>query len=318
MAEPFDRLDEFIDAVLSRPDAALPAGDPELAPLARLATDLRDLPRASFKERLREDLKRRASMSTATVSPIREGFRTVTPYLVVRQGAELIDFLKQAFGAVETARFPTGGGGFHAEVQIGDSMLMVGGGPVDRNPQLAALQHYVENPDEVYERALRFGATSLQAPIEDHGERFACVEDPFGNRWYIGRSLGPSYRPEGLNDVNLFLHPVGAAKFIEFLERAFGAVTVERHEPPGGIVYHAKLQVGDSVIEMSEAHSWWQPLPTMVMMYVPDADAVYQQALRAGATSLHEPVDLPYGRSAAVTDPAGNIWYSCTPPSGSA
>jgi len=312
MADRFDRLDELIDAVLSRPESA-PAADPELAPLARLAADLRDLPSPEFKQRLSEDLKRRASMSTTAVSPVREGFRTVTPYLVVHQGAELIDFLKQAFGAEETHRSPVPGG-FHAEVRIGDSMLMIGSAPASRPPQLAALHCYVENPDEVYRRALQLGAASLQEPLEDHGERVAAVRDPSGNEWYIARSLGASYRQEGMNDLNLYLHPEGSAKLLDFLQRAFAAETIARYDSAEGAVLHAKVRVGTSVVEIGEAHGPWEPLPTMVMLYVPDTDALYHQALAAGATSLHEPVDVPYGRSAAVTDPAGNIWYTCTPP----
>ena len=98
MAEPYEQLNEHIDAMLSRRDGEVSAADPDLNSLARIAADLRDLPSAGFKQRLREDLERRTSMSTATMSPVREGFRTVTPYLVVHQGAELIDFLKNFLG----------------------------------------------------------------------------------------------------------------------------------------------------------------------------------------------------------------------------
>jgi len=306
MAERYDQLDQLIDGLFSRAETPLPETGSEFGPLVRLAADLCALPDPQFKQRLKEDLQRRAT-------PIPAGFRTVTPYLVVPRGDELIDFMKQALGAVETMRSGTPGG-FHAEVRIGDSMLMVGSAP-SRPPSLAALQHYVENPDEVYRRALQHGATSLQEPTEEHGERFACVRDPFGNRWYLGRSLGPVYRPQGLNDINLFLHPAGAARLIDFLGRAFSAETIERHDSPGGVVYHAKLRIGNSVVEMSESHGWWQTLPTMVFLYVPDADALYQQALAAGAISLSAPADLPYGRSAAVTDPVGHQWYMTTPPS---
>src|SRR5207248_2314003 len=125
-------LDELIDAILLRPETAPPAGSPELAVLAAIAADLRELPGAGFKARLKSDLQRRAQsmttpISTAAVNPIREGFRTITPYLIVHQGAELIEFVKRAFGAVETFRGSGSAGGMHAEVRVGDSMIMIGG-----------------------------------------------------------------------------------------------------------------------------------------------------------------------------------------------
>ncbi|MBZ5578152.1 MAG: hypothetical protein LAP40_16440 [Acidobacteriia bacterium] len=312
MAERFDLMNKLIDAILSRSDSA-PAADPELASLARLAMDLRDLPSDGFKQRLREDLKRRASMSTTAVSPVREGFHTITPYLVVHQGAELIEFMKQAFGAEETFRSSTPGG-FHAEVRIGDSMLMIGSAPSTRPLSLATLHYFVQNPDEVYHRCLRLGGTSLFEPLEDYGERFAGIQDPSGNTWIIARSLDtPSYRPEGRQDVNLFFNPVGGPQFIDFLKRAFDAETLVRYDSPEGGIVHAKLRVAECVLEIGDARAGWAPA-TMIMMYVPDSDALYRQALVAGATSLAEPADLPYGRSSGVTDPAGHQWYFCTPP----
>lgn len=317
MADQFDQLNEHIDVLLFPPRtrARIVASDSELRPLVLIAAELRDLPSPAFKERLREELRRRASMSTAAFSPVLEGFQTITPYLVVPQGAELIEFLKQAFGAEETFRTPTPGG-FHAELRLGDSMLMVGGGTgggPSRPPSLATLHYYVENPDEVYERSLRLGATSMFEPYEDYGERFAGLYDPAGNLWVVARRLATSRRPEVRHDLNVFFNPADAPHFIEFLQRAFGAEILERHDAPEGGILYARLQVGDSVVEMGAPRPGWQPA-TMTMMYVPDSDAVYHRALAAGATSLAEPADLPYGRSSGVTDLAGHQWYFCTPP----
>ncbi len=61
------------------------------------------------------------------VKPIREGFHTVTPYLMVQEAAKLIDFVKEAFAATELFRGTGSAGGIHAEVRIGDSMVMIGG-----------------------------------------------------------------------------------------------------------------------------------------------------------------------------------------------
>ena len=71
-------------------------------------------------------------MIATAVKPIREGFHTITPYLIVPGAAELIDFVKQAFGAEELYRGTGSAGGIHAEVRIGESMVMIGGGGVLR------------------------------------------------------------------------------------------------------------------------------------------------------------------------------------------
>ena len=97
-------LDQAIDAILAG-DASLPSGR-ELASMVRIAGELRHMPAEHFQSRLQADLKRRASMTTA-VSPVREGFRTVTPYITVPEGAKLIEFLKHTFGAEELLRAPS-------------------------------------------------------------------------------------------------------------------------------------------------------------------------------------------------------------------
>jgi uncharacterized glyoxalase superfamily protein PhnB len=86
-----------------------------------------------------------------------------------------------------------------------------------------------------------------------------------------------------------------------------------RAQSPDGVIHHAKIQVGDSILEMGEAHGSYQPMPSTFYMYVPNVDAAYKQALQAGARSLSEPVDQSYGdRQAGVQDPFGNTWYIST------
>ena len=99
--ELIDRLDGAIDAVVARRDATAALRDPELAPLVRIAADLRHYPGADFKTRLRAQLARRPTMSTAVLPSIREGFATVTPYLWVPDRG-MADFLIRVFDAVET------------------------------------------------------------------------------------------------------------------------------------------------------------------------------------------------------------------------
>jgi PhnB protein len=253
----------------------------------------------------------------AAVSPIRPGFRMITPYLVAENGLALMEFVKKAFLAEETLRaeMPTG---VHGEVRIGDSMLMLGGGiPGRKFPgtlQPGALHMYVEDADAVYERALAAGAKSIDAPVDqDYGERSATVEDPAGNMWYIATSKGKSYIPKGLHNVNPYLHPRRAEPLINFLKRAFAAQEGMKYVSPDGVVNHAEIRVGDSVVEMGEAHGKYETMPAMFYVYVPNVDAVYQQAVAAGATSFQEPTDQPYGdRNAAVKDNFGNKWYIAT------
>lgn len=310
-------LDELIDGLLGQPSGEPLAGQDDLASMARIAADLRDLPNPDFKARLKANLQRRITMPATALSYVREGFHCVTPYVVSGQGAEMIDFVKQAFGAEEMFRGIGSGGGIHCELRIGDSMLMMGGGGAitgPRNP--AALHVYVENPDEVYQRALQAGATSLVEPMEERGERFAYIQDAFGNDWYIARRLGARYMPEGMHNVNVYFHPVGAIRFIEFLEHAFSGSRLELHQGSDGVVQHAKVRIGDSVVEVGEPHGEWQPqsLPTMIYLYVPNVDEAYRRALAAGASSVSEPADQPYGdRNAGVKDAFGHTWYMSSP-----
>jgi uncharacterized glyoxalase superfamily protein PhnB len=311
-----DQLDQAITRILADPDVLPSSIDPSLEELLRVARDLRDIPSPDFKARLRADLERNASMTKQAVV-FRPGFRTVTPYIVVPGGEQLIEFMKHTFGAEETGRANAGSGAFHAEVRIGDSMLMIGQAPPElkRPPSLGAFQVYVQNADEVYRRALEAGAVSLADMVEDHGDRFGCVRDASGNRWYISTHLGGHYIPEHLHTVTPFLHAVGAHKLIDFLKQAFGAEELARYDSPEGEVLHAKIRIGDSVVETSEAHGWWQPLPAMIHLYVPDVDAWYSRAMQAaGAKSLSMPADQRYGdRSGGIEDPFGNKWYMATP-----
>jgi PhnB protein len=477
MAEPtwIDRLDEAVSALLARPDVASPpASDEELAPLLRLAVELRRLPVESFKTRLESDLRRRAEMASqaavaskatpavtpylcvrdaaaaiefykrafgavesgrlvqpdgkiphaqiqfggATVmladelpeygftspqslggSPVkiylyvddvdavvrqalaagaqlvrpvkdefhgersgnvsdpfgytwvvatrkeqltmaeierrfdtfmqgpnapekkpvkfREGFRTVTPYLAVHEAPALIDFVKQAFGAQELGRTgPGSGGGLHAEVRIGDSIVMIGGGGAFRGtPMPAALHLYVSDADATYRRALAAGATSFYEPTDmPYGDREGGVKDAFGNSWYIATHRATGHKPEGMGSVTPTLHPRGADSLMDFLKRALAAEETECTRTPEGVVMHAQLRIGDSVVELGEARGAIEPTVSMLYLYVDDADAWYRRAIAAGAESISEPADQPYGdRVAAVRDLQGNQWYFGTP-----
>src|SRR2546422_2922688 len=118
--------------------------------------------------------------------PIPDGFRTVTPYLLVPGVAKLIDFLKQAFAAEETHRSARPDGTvMHAQVKIGDSTVMMGE-PMGEFRMPGSLYLYVTDTDATYKRALQAGATSVMAPADQfYGDRNAGVKDAGGNVWWI-------------------------------------------------------------------------------------------------------------------------------------
>jgi PhnB protein len=251
------------------------------------------------------------------VSAIPRGFRMVTPYLVAADGLALLEFTKQGLGAQEMMRamMPTG---VHAEVRIGDTTLMIGGGIAGKKfpgtLQPNALHIYVEDADAVTRKAVAAGATLIDEVREqEYGERSSTVRDLAGNYWYIATAKGESPVPEGLHSVNPYLHPRRAEPFIGFLKRAFDAQEVAKYASPDGVVHHAVVKVGDSVLEMGDAHGKYEPMDAMFYLYVPNMEAVYRQALAAGATSFQEPTDQPYGdRNAGIKDAFGNKWYVAT------
>jgi uncharacterized glyoxalase superfamily protein PhnB len=288
--------------------------------LLRVVEDLGGLPRPGFRARLKAELERRARMGTvATRQPgLETGLRTVTPYLIVQDAPALLDFVARVFDADERLRGIGSAGGIHAEVRIGDSTLMMGGG----GPGLAwrgesspaALHIYVPDVDAVYERALEAGAEVMNRPEDtEHGERVGSLVDPGGNRWYVATWRGAHHVQEGLQTVNVFLHPPRAEPMLRFLERAFDAERVEHHATPQGVVVHAKVDVGDTRLELSEAHGAYQPLPATFYLSVADADETYRRAVEAGAAGIAAPANLPYGRVGTVKDVFGHTWYVSGP-----
>src|ERR1022692_3795411 len=168
------------------------------------------------------------------VNPIPAGYYTVTPYLVAQDAAGLIEFVKRTFGAEEKFRTVGGAGGIHAEVRLGDSVLMIGGGGPELSwrgdPRLAALHVYVSDADAVYRRALGAGGGVIGAAAGlEYGERSGSVKDPFGNFWYIATAKGEHYIPTGLHTVNVYLHAVGTAQVIDFLRLGLGGEELARH-----------------------------------------------------------------------------------------
>ena len=135
-------------------------------------------------------------MADSKVNPIPEGYHSLTPSLTVRGATDAIEFYKRAFGAVEKSRAlaPDGKRLWHAELQIGDSRLMLtdempemgGHAPASTGAVGFSVWLYVEDVDAVFDRAIEAGAKS-QMPVNDTfwGDRFGGLQDPFGHNWAI-------------------------------------------------------------------------------------------------------------------------------------
>lgn len=111
----------------------------------------------------------------------------MTPYLTVSGVAKLIEFLKKAFRAKELLRMPRPDGTImHAEVKIGNSIVMMGEPMPGFDAKPAVLYLYVKDTDKVYKRAMKAGAVSVKEPADQfYGDRNAMVNDPCGNMWGI-------------------------------------------------------------------------------------------------------------------------------------
>jgi uncharacterized glyoxalase superfamily protein PhnB len=134
--------------------------------------------------------------------PIPAGFHTITPYLTVQDVRRLIEFLKQALGAVEVRCSVTPDGSvMNAELRIGDSMVMLGEAPKDKTDlkkMTSMLYMYVTDSDSVFERAIKAGGKAIREPADQiYGDRVGAIEDPCGNQWWIAT------RKENVSDEEL-------------------------------------------------------------------------------------------------------------------
>jgi uncharacterized glyoxalase superfamily protein PhnB len=335
-----ERLDDAIDAILAGRREGLALAEPELATLLMIAGDLHGLPDPNFRSQLKAELipQMENAMTTMTAEEVTTEFPSIRPYLLAPDADGLIAFLQETLNAELLGRYPDAAGRvMHAALRVGDSLIEMGEPTGEYTARPMALHIYLDDVDGAYNRALAAGATSTH-PLTDqaYGDREGGVKDQWGNVWYFAKhqenvseeelqlrfagtgsktqkqpGVGP--RPEGYRTVTPFVHARGARNLITFLENAFGAKVEHVTEMPGREVAHAGVRIGDSMIELGEAHGESQPMAAAIHLFVPDTDAAYERAVRAGARSVSAPEDKPYGeRSAHVIDPFENQWFIAT------
>jgi uncharacterized glyoxalase superfamily protein PhnB len=119
--------------------------------------------------------------------------------------------------------------------------------------------------------------------------------------------------PEGYGAVTPFIIVKGAAQLLDFMTDAFGAEEMGRVVGEDGSIGHAGTRIGDSVVMTFDAKADWPWTPSFLPLYVEDGDEVFRQALKAGATSVTEMTNMPWGdRVGRVRDPFGNLWWIMT------
>lgn len=346
-----EQLNQALDAMLARNDGRVRKAAGEIEPLVRIAAELRNLPSASFKARLKSELGGKKRMSTVA-EPVAAVRVSATPRLAFRDPAKAIEFYQRALGAKEKFRFQVGDQIPHAELLIGDSSINItgewpeggrfsaetlGASPISISVQVADVDAFAEN-------AVAEGMKLVREPKDQfYGHRDATLEDPFGYTWGVftvreemsvqemhrrmqGLTKGPeggdiserervSQVSRGFRMVTPYLVAADGLALLDFVHKAFDAEEIMRAVMPTGV--HGEMRIGDTTLMMGgglpgkEFPGTLQP--GALHVYVKDTDAVTKTAVAAGATLIDEPRDQEYGeRSSTVKDPHGNVWYIAT------
>jgi len=335
-----EQLNRAVEQMLARDDGRVGKAGAEIEPLVRIAADLRNLPNASFKARLKSELGGKKRMSTAA-EPVAAVRTTASPRMSFKDAGKAIEFYKKALGAKESFRFEAGGSIAHAEMAIGDSIIMLTeewpeGGRFSAetlgNSPISLMIH-VPDVDSFAEQAIAAGMKVIR-PLKDqfYGHRDVTMEDPFGYSWTavtvkeqmsveemhqrMQRMMaGPEggempaksesgvkpIRP-GFRMVTPYLVAENGPALIDFVKKAFRAEETLRAEMPTGV--HGEVRLGDSMLMLGggiPGRKFPGTLqPGALHVYVEDTDAAYEQALAAGATSVDEPRDQDYGERSAT------------------
>jgi PhnB protein len=122
-----------------------------------------------------------------------------------------------------------------------------------------------------------------------------------------------AYKPEGYASVSAYIVANGAQRVVEFLEQTFDATQTRRFDGPDGSIMHVEVQINDTIVMITDSTEGVEAFPVWLHVYVPDVDATYQRAIKAGGTPVEEPAQKgDPDRRGGVKDPAGNTWWIAT------
>src|SRR5579872_7000846 len=274
-----DQLEEALEGMIDNPVAASPRAEAGVSSLLPIAAVLRGLPRADFKIRLKHDLERSSSMAT-TAAPVAATPISAAPRLTYKSAAKAIEFYEKAFGAKETMRFELETGIPHAELMIGDSVILLadewpeGGRLSAETTGSSAVSMSVQVPDvnAFFAQAVSAGCKIVH-PIADqfYGRREGTLLDPFGYQWAISTvkeemSVEEMHRrframmkeekvkkpavnpiPEGYRTVTPYLIAADGPALMDFVKQAFDAKETFRTVGSAGGL-HGEVRVGDSML----------------------------------------------------------------------
>jgi uncharacterized glyoxalase superfamily protein PhnB len=238
----------------------------------------------------------------------------VSPYLMVKKVQPIIDFLTKAFDAKEIRRDTKDGRVRHAEVQICDSIVMMGeaeegtANPID-------VHVYVPNVDEVFQKAKALGGQVVMEPAKkEDPDRRGGLKDPAGAAtWWIGTQVEVkendgtngdpkllSWKPQSNNVVSPYIVSNHPDETIKFAQAVFDATILRKMEKDGKI-HHAELKIGDSVVMVGDVGSD-KSIPIDIHVYVPDVDYTFERAKKAGGK-----VNMEVAQMDGDTDRRGGI-----------
>ncbi len=125
--------------------------------------------------------------------------------------------------------------------------------------------------------------------------------------------MNNSYKPDGYTSVAPYLIVDGASRTIEFLVQVFDAVQLRRVDDPSGKIMHVEVRIDDTVLMIADSAEGWPAIASNVHIYVPDVDAAYARALKAGAMSVQVPVKKDDAdKRSGVKDASGTTWWIAT------
>lgn len=178
------------------------------------------------------------------------------------------------------------------------------------------IQINVDNAETMYRKLKDKGAEFRSGIIEGIGGKQILLKDPSGNliELFEAKQNGqPNYIPEGYHTITPFIATDQPYEVIQFIESAFKGEVNSSMNSDDGILRHATIRIGDSLIMISNGTDLYEATPLMLHVYVENVDETYRHALKAGSISTQEPRDEFYGdRRAGVKDKWNNRWWIAT------